>query len=592
MKKQKKKESFQDLLIPLIIIMAFLPFVVYLAMYNCGLSSELWYGDNDIIGDIYCYYKSRIFVIVSVISGFIILFRILLYKGIQKPWKPFLLLGGYFLLAVISTICSLDLEDSLVGSLYHFESIFVLMGYIIILIYAYIFVNTKQDIQLLDKFFTGSVILLVILGIFQALNMDIFDWEPFIRLISPKDWEDYALNNMEDAFSGNNVSLTLFNPNNAGQYLAMILPCFIFKAIYQEKTSKRIFYGILSAILLILVWFTYSRGALLAVIFEFVIGFIIVLSKNSQKSNEIFKKSGLFVLCCVIIFLIVDGTQNFKFLNRLHDEKSHSQLDEITTGEDEIQIIYGGHTLKISFASSEKELFIQMDDEDITSFYDATTGNLSYSGLEDIQLIPMELDADKTLLIMIEEMSFSFIYQDRQYWYCNDVGKQDQLVSIEAVDFHGLETKGSGRIYIWSRTLPLLKKYFFVGSGPDTFYRAFPQNDYVGKEMYADTSARMIEKAHNGYLMTAVQTGVVSLILLLVFYGWYVKTFFRRVKHMSFSSVKDILGISFFVGTTGYMVSSLFYDSSLQCTPLFCIFVGISMAIMLSDTTMESGDLK
>ena len=47
-----------------------------------------------------------------------------------------------------------------------------------------------------------------------------------------------------------------------------------------------------------------------------------------------------------------------------------------------------------------------MDDEDITSFYDATTGNLSYSGLEDIQLIPMELDADKTLLIMIEEMSF------------------------------------------------------------------------------------------------------------------------------------------------------------------------------------------
>ena len=152
--------------------------------------------------------------------------------------------------------------------------------------------------------------------------MDIFDWEPFIRLISPKDWEDYALNNMEDAFSGNNVSLTLFNPNNAGQYLAMILPCFIFKAIYQEKTSKRIFYGILSAILLILVWFTYSRGALLAVIFEFVIGFIIVLSKNSQKSNEIFKKSGLFVLCCVIIFLIVDGTQNFKFLNRLHDEKA------------------------------------------------------------------------------------------------------------------------------------------------------------------------------------------------------------------------------------------------------------------------------
>ena len=79
-------------MIPLIIIMAFLPFVVYLAMYNCGLSSELWYGDNDIIGDIYCYYKSRIFVIVSMISGFIILFRILLYKG-YKSLETFAVIG-------------------------------------------------------------------------------------------------------------------------------------------------------------------------------------------------------------------------------------------------------------------------------------------------------------------------------------------------------------------------------------------------------------------------------------------------------------------------------------------------------------------
>ena len=588
MKKLKKTSSFNDLLLPLIMVMAILPFIVYLAMYNCGLSSELWYGDNDIIGDIYCYYKSRVFILISMICAFILLLRILVYKGFQKPWKPLLLLGGYVVLAVVSTIFSLNYQDSLVGSLYHFESIFALVGYVSILIYAYVFVNTKEDILLLDKFFTGAVVLLVILGVLQAMNMDIFDAEAFIRLISPKEWEKYALTNMQDAFSGNNVSLTLYNPNNAGQYLAMVLPFFVYKTIYQENKRKRVLFGILSVVLLILVWFTYSRGALLAVVIEFIIGSTLFLWKNIQKTKVFMKKAGLFLCGCVIILLIADGTQNFKFLSRFFDERSYSKLEQILTEQDCIQIAYDGHKLKTGFSSDDSGIFLQLEEQDITSYYDSTEGQVLYPDLENIQILPMELNEGKTLFIMIEGKSFSFLYEDGQYWFSNDLGKLDKLTAIEAIDFHGLESKGSGRLYIWSRTLPLLKQYFFIGSGPDTFYRAFPQNDYVGKEIYAGTSARLIEKAHNGYLMTAVQTGVVSLILLLVFYGWYVKTFIRHIKQNRITSLKDILGISFFIGTIGYMFSSLFYDSSLQCTPLFCIFLGISMSIMLSDTTVES----
>lgn len=303
------------------------------------------------------------------------------------------------------------------------------------------------------------------------------------------------------------------------------------------------------------------------------------------------KKAGLFLCGCVIILLIADGTQNFKFLGRFFDEKSYSKLEQILTVEDCIQIAYDGHTLKTGFSSNNSGIFLLLDEQDIMSYYDVTEGKLRYPDLEKIRILPMELSEDKTLLIMVEGVSFTFSYEDGQYWFLNDVGKQDKLSVIEAIDFHGLETKGSGRLYIWSRTLPLLKKYFFIGSGPDTFYRAFPQNDYIGKEIYTGTSARLIEKAHNGYLMTAVQTGVISLILLLVFYGWYAKTFIRHIKQKNISSEKDVMGIAFFVGTIGYMFSSLFYDSSLQCTPLFCIFLGISMSVMLSDTA-TSNDLK
>ena len=101
---------------------------------------------------------------------------------------------------------------------------------------------------------------------------------------------------MQDAFSGNNVSLTLYNPNNAGQYLAMVLPFFVYKTIYQENKRKRILFGSLAGVLLILVWFTYSRGALLAVVLEFVIGSVLFLWKNAQKTKVFMKKAGLFLI--------------------------------------------------------------------------------------------------------------------------------------------------------------------------------------------------------------------------------------------------------------------------------------------------------
>lgn len=581
MKKQKRKKEWNDLLLPILIVMAILPFVVYLAMYNCGLSQELWYSDNDIIGDFYCYYKSRLFIFTSAIAGMILFVRILVYKGIQKQWKPFLLLAVYFTLAVISSVVTINAKDTYVGSLYHFESIFVLAGYVIILIYSYVFVEKREDFESIGKVFTVSVIILAVLGIFQAVNMDIFDWEPFIRLITPKDWENYALEYMEDAFIGNNVSLTLYNPNNAGQYIAMILPYFILTAIYGSGKTKKTVCSILSVVLLILLWFTYSRGAMAAFVVEFVIGFFLISRKNAQNFLKNLKVFVIFAIGCGIIFVILDATQDFKFFNRLVDEKSATQLEEIITTKEYIQVTYGDMQFETGFSDSKGNVFIQCNDKDISKYHETTQGSVDYSGFETIRIHSLQTEEQQILLLVIEEMSFSFVYEEGEYLYLNDVGKTDSLVPIPSIDFHGLETKGSSRLYLWSRTIPLLKNYLLLGSGPDTFYRVFPQNDYVGKKVYTGTCARLIEKPHNGYLMTAIQTGMVSLLCLLVFYFWYGKTMLSKIAAMDLHTPEHIMGIGFFLGSLGYVVSSLFYDSSLQCTPLFCVMVGISLSVAM-----------
>ena len=72
------------------------------------------------------------------------------------------------------------------------------------------------------------------------------------------------------------------------------------------------------------------------------------------------------------------------------------------------------------------------------------------------------------------------------------------MVEIPHANFHGLEYLGSGRLYIWSRILPMLKHDILKGSGPDTFAEVFPQNDYAGKMIYAESTVDLVLKLiHN-----------------------------------------------------------------------------------------------
>lgn len=577
-RKKNKKKEFNDLLIPILIVLAILPFVVYLAMYDCGLGQELWYGENDIIGDIYCYYKSRLFVLVCAVAALILCLSFLIYKNYRNLPKMFLLLALFYVPVLISSFRTVNIKDTTIGSIYHFESVFVLLGYGIIFLYAYVFVGKEKDYECIAKTLLISTVGLAVIGLLQVCNRDIFDMEWFIRMITPAEWETYALENMQDAFSGNNVSLTLFNPNNAGQYLAMILPVFILWAVFTEKRWMKCVMGFFSVILIILLWCTYSRGALLAFFVELLILGGIFWKKYALKSRKSFTYIVLFAGVCVIILLFVEFMSGFKFIHRIHDENSDSKLEKIVTGNDSVDITYDNHRVRVGFSDKVPGFFVQLDGDDVTDTYLAADGSFQKEELKNFQIFSMEESSEPVMVVMIEDIEYSFIYDGECYYHINDLGKADKLVPIQALDFHGMELKGSGRLYIWSRSIPLLKNYLIWGSGSDTFYRVFPQNDYVGKKQYTGTSARMIEKPHNNYIKIAVQTGVLSLLLLCIFYGWYVSSFVKAIPVIKGFSGKNIVGIGFFVGTVGYVVSSFFYDSSLPCTPLAAVMAGVSLA--------------
>ena len=368
---------------------------------------------------------------------------------------------------------------------------------------------------------------------------------------------------LETIFSGNNVFLSLYNPNYAGVFLTMFAPFFAVMCRSEKEKKKKIFYGILCAGCLILIWFTYSRSTFFALLVALVVGCIL----SKEKIGKLMKYILPGILILAVVFVGIDKINDFHYLSRWKEDTPKTKLECMITSKDGVELCYDG-----------KEYLITLEDKK-AKIYDKKGRETDIKKVDhSAKMAIAEYDEEKYIDVYLCNQTFTFGKNSKGYYYRTENGKETQLTDISKVDVGGKEYLGSGRIYIWSRTLPILKKYIVAGSGPDTFAEVFPQNDYVGKAIYANNPARVIEKPHNDYLMQWVQNGFLALVAMIAFYVLLLKkcgTFYYK---RELSDIKTRLGLGCYLGCICYMAGSLFNDSTLYTTPVFWIFAGIALA--------------
>ena len=112
--------------------------------------------------------------------------------------------------------------------------------------------------------------------------------------------------------------------------------------------------------------------------------------------------------------------------------------------------------------------------------------------------------------------SIYFVYEEGQLRLLNyadeklDVSKATCFLPINRKGNHVLSNRG----YIWSRSIPMIKNTIFLGHGPDTFLFYFPQYEYDAKVKWTGTPMMIVDKPHNMFIQTAINTGLISLIAL------------------------------------------------------------------------------
>ena len=184
------------------------------------------------------------------------------------------------------------------------------------------------------------------------------------------------------------------------------------------------------------------------------------------------------------------------------------------------------------------------------------------------------------VIILLFLLIFGVIDSQQQLYYSRRVLSLFTDVQILATseDDSEIERIGSNRMVIYKYSLPLLLKNPILGSGPDTFDKVFPHEEY--NEVYSDSKNMIVDKAHNEYLQIGITLGLPALFFYLLLLGNIYKNGFQVIKIQSDKFNKlNIYHTAVFFAVISYTFTALFNISVVSVAPVFWAILGLNVAI-------------
>ncbi|MBP5159488.1 MAG: O-antigen ligase family protein [Lachnospiraceae bacterium] len=582
--KHKTAPGFNYLLLPVLLIVSVVPLIVHSYIFNTWLAGYDYYSDDEVSVDFFLAWKMWTFVALSAVIACVLVYKVIKEKRQIRFSVIYLPLAGYAVLAILSSVFSDYNYFSYMGIADQFESLFALLGYCLVAYYAFLVVREEKDVKTVLWFLAGGALIMLLIGLSQVSSADFFRTNFAKHLITSEDL--LSKGEFEFKFEENRVYLTLYNPNYVGSYTSLLFPTFLMGVFYFEKLWQKIFFGVLSVGTILTLLGSLSRAGFIGVLAALVLIGVMIL-KNFKKHWIAIAAAFVLIAGIVVGYNIYTGGS---FLGRLFSgfnvEKTETHLQKVSTNDDSVDIVYDGNTLSIDLKVSKSgNLTLKTVDGDgkevdYSPNSDMTGWVTSDERFKDIRIVPASVDNSVFgFIAKIEGRDWTFTngVEDGTYYFRSPYGKYVKLKETPSAEWMLERGRSfSGRFYIWSKTLPLLKDYFFLGSGADTFQIVYPNTDFVGLYNYG-YYGQIMTKPHNLYLQIGVQTGVLSLLCVLAFYIMY---FIMSVKLLWKTSSKlRLVGIGTLASSFGYMVVGIINDSTITVAPLFWTLIGLGMAI-------------
>ena len=592
MKKKKNILSEKKNLIytiPIALVVILVPLLVRFTIYETGIHNVVWTNEDYYSTDLYLKCKSIAF---TVLAGIMLVLLALDYKTVFQKLKTekliWILFGGYSLLVLLSAIASDYQLFAWKGGVGQFESAFVLLGYIVAGLYLFIYAREKEIASKIPYFFLTSTLIMGITGIFQFLGKDLFATRFVQSLCIPQHVLE-ASGGIHFRFEENRVYMTLYNPNYTGIYCACML-VIIFSLLLSEK---KLWLKALYVVSLILQGIClFGSGSKTGIIIAAVM-MVVVLALHIRSILKYWYLAligAVAVFACVYVgfkFNSVDLIQTF--VDSIKPVKADYRLTDVYTAQDGIYFCYDGVEFMVAMDVTETDLAVGAQCKDgsefeITSVEDGSAHfMLRHEKLPDIPITFMDYNGIVCMSVALDGADWIVTNQIApMYLYLNSSLKWDVIRVPEKAIFTDYPMWITGRGDIWAKSIPLLKDSLLLGSGPDSFVMVYPNNDYLG-EHNSGINNEYTTRPHNWYLQMGIQTGVVSLLLLLTAFALYLVrgTSFCVKNALLTGEEKDTSYVeAFFLGSVTFMLMGMINDSSIGVTPLFWCMFGMALTGM------------
>ena len=587
-KNEHTVKQSNKVLLPIIIMMGFIPLIVHMYVYNCNLSQFEWFSANaDRQSDFFFAWK-----MIAIVAVAIVMIGILLYQALKKNKKmEFRLENSFYFLFLYAMFVGMSALFSgykywvVRGTFELFESVWVVFAYILLCYYTYQFVQNERQV----KFILGAagigMTIVTLIGVFQYFKLDFFKTDFGKHLIlNPSWWSNLeALNfNMLEGTS----YTTLYNPNFLSFYFGMLVPLLVCLFVASRKIWQKLLLAVAEILCLICLKGSGSDTGWMAI----VIGAsIIALVLASRRKKIFYTVLGIGVTGMVLIILLGMKTDvgvriKDSIVGTYHYNEQFA-LRSVETGEDNVMLDFRGNKLYLSYITDAEgnalstvmdengqELELVLTDE-TNHYYVLSDSRFEGMGIQSVKLGENEVPA---VAVWSDGLTWNFVNLGGVYYYCNTAGKTVEFPNVKNISLLR-EDALSFRGHIWNMTIPLLGKHVFMGSGANTYMFEYPQNDYLGQvSIYGGSSLQV--KAHCWYLQQWVETGLIGTLALLAFLGWYVIRSMRIYRRADLHESISWVGFGLFATVLVYLIAAIANDSNVCTAPMFWGMLGLGLA--------------
>lgn len=579
-----------SLIIPLILIVAIVPLIVRLKVVPLSGASKEFKVGQDVNADFFSYYKMVWFIVFNAIGLIVFIVKYYFYEEIYiKKTNIYYPMIVYSIFVILSTIFATYRDVALLGFIDRYENVYVLLGYMLCMFLAINLIDNEKQVKYLLYALGISSIIICIIGIFQYLTLDIFATDWGNKLIIPSKYFD-SIESLKFQFSGSKrIYGTLFNPNYVGVYMSILFPLSATLLILAKGLVNKIFFGIVSILSLINMFGSGSRTGIISLgLYIFLL--IIIFRKLIIKQ---WKLSLLVIALLIGIFYGANVYTDGVLLRRVIAVK-----DSITTVKKSNlkDIVLEGNRATIAVEDYEINIFFQ---ERGFYFEDENGNKLEISREENkINFTKEPYNQHNLEVYLYEDMpmirakiltnkgwrTFNLVVDNNgEFKFLGSKGELTDLVKAESWGFEGREAMASNRGYIWSRSLPLIKDTIVLGYGPDTYALHFPNDDYFGKLIGSGRINVLVDKPHNYYIQTAINTGLISLIAILsIFIIYIISSIKLYINKKKYDSLYEASGVAIFFAVMSYLMVSFLNDSVISVAPVFWVLLGTGVGININ----------